>query len=152
MTDPAPEQRFELMLEACPHYPQEAYAFLFDALDHAVRRVHCIESYELIDTGDIHHVEAQELLESVRQFAILEFGCLAGCVFDSWGVNASEDVGVMVFNLVEHQLLGKKDTDQIADFDCGFGGLSFREVFAIEPQLEYCQEKDEWIASYRSAS
>lgn len=152
VTDAAPEQRFAVMLEEFSQYPQEAYAFLFDALDHSVRHVHCLETHDLIETGEIHHVEAQELLESVRQFAILEFGCLAGCVFESWGIDGTEDIGAMVFNLIEHQLLGKKDSDQIDDFDCGFGGLSFNEVFAIEPQLEYCQEKDEWIASYRSAS
>lgn len=152
MTDLTPEQRFAGMLKASTEYPREAYAFLFDALDHSVRHVHSIESYQQIENDEFYHVEAQELLESVRQFAILEFGCLAGCVFDSWGVVASEDVGMMVFHLIEHQLLGKKDSDRINDFDRGFGGLTFHEVFAIEPQLEYCQEKDEWIASYRSAS
>ncbi|MGE4620465.1 MAG: Minf_1886 family protein [Planctomycetota bacterium] len=152
MTELSPEERFSRMLLAYSEYPREAYAFLFDALDHSVRNVHSLDQYDQIKNDDLHHVGAQELLESVRQYAMLEFGCLAGCVFDSWGVVASEDVGMMVFHLIEYQLLGKKETDRVADFDRGFGGLTFHEVFSIEPQLEYCQEKDEWIASYRSAS
>ncbi len=152
MVDPSAEERFETLLQACPGYPREAYAFLFDALDHSVRAVHGLETYQPIETDDRHHVEAQQLLDSVRHFAILEYGCLAGCVFESWGISGSPDIGKMVFHLIDHRLLGKRDTDRIDDFAGGFGGLTFQEVFTIEPQLEYCQEKDRWNASYRSAS
>ncbi|MDG1455608.1 MAG: hypothetical protein P8R38_05320 [Planctomycetota bacterium] len=152
LTDPKPEQRLDGLLRVYPEYPREAYAFLFDTLDHAVRQVHHVESYVPLSPEDHQHVSARDLLESVRQLAIQEFGCLAGCVFDSWGIVVSEDIGAMVFALIDHQLLGRRASDRIADFDRGFGGLTFHEVFSIEPQLEYCQEKDQWIASYRSVS
>jgi uncharacterized repeat protein (TIGR04138 family) len=152
VTDPNPEQRFEALLQVCRDFPREAYAFLFDALDHSVRLVHGLEEYEPIEADERHHVGAQELLESVRQYAILEFGCLTGCVFEAWGIIDAEDVGKMVFHLIDHKLLGKRDSDRPDDFIGGFGGMTFEQVFAIEPQLEYCQEKDQWTASYRSAS
>ena len=57
-----------------------------------------------------------------------------------------------MFHLIDHKLLGKRDSDRPDDFIGGFGGMTFKQVFAIEPQLEYCQEKDQWTASYRSAS
>ncbi|MDE0960239.1 MAG: hypothetical protein OSB09_05605 [Planctomycetota bacterium] len=152
MRDPKPEQRFETLMRACHDYPRDAYAFLFDALDHSVRHVHGIENYEPIQIDDRHHVGAHQLLESVRRYAILEYGCLTGCVFDSWGISDAEDIGKMVYQLIDHQLLGKRDSDRPADFVGGFGGMPFDQVFAIEPHLEYCQEKDQWTASYRSAS
>ena len=152
MSDPKPEQRFETLMQECHEYPREAYAFLFDALDHSVRHVHGIENYEPILTDDRHHVGAHQLLESVRRYAILEYGCLTSCVFASWGIHDTEDIGKMVYQLIDYQLLGKRDSDRLDDFVGGFGGMTFEHVFAIEPQLEYCQEKDQWTASYRSAS
>ena len=152
LPDPTPEERLDGLLRVYPEYPREAYTFLFDALDNAVRHVHHVESYVPLSPQDHQHVAAGDLLESVRQSAISEFGCLAGCVFDSWGIVVSEDIGAMVFALIDHKLLGRRPSDRIADFDRGFGGLTFHEVFSIEPQLEYCRERDQWIASYRSAS
>ena len=152
VSDPTAEERLEGLLRVYPEYPREAYSFLFDALDNAVRHVHHVESYVPLSPEDHLLVSATDLLESVRQMAISEFGCLAGCVFDSWGIVVSEDIGAMVFALIDHKLLGRRASDRIADFDRGFGGLTFHEVFSIAPQLEYCRDRDQWIASYRSAS
>lgn len=156
MEDPleerSPEERLEDLLEQDPRYPREAYTFVFEALDHTVRTKHGIGPDDPIPPSDGHHVTGGDLLEGVHRYAIEEFGCLAATVFSSWGLTASEDIGEIVFNLVEHGLMGRRESDQRSDFDGGYGGRSFSEVFAVDPQLEYCPEKDEWTASYRNAA
>ena len=37
LPDPTPEERLDGLLRVYPEYPREAYTFLFDALDNAVR-------------------------------------------------------------------------------------------------------------------
>ena len=109
------------------------------------------DASELDDLPPSHHVTGQALLEGLKLYALEEFGCLAGAVFEAWGVKRSEDFGEVVFNLVEHGLMGKQETDSKSDFACGFGGRTFSEVFQVRPVLTYCSERDEWKASYVSA-
>ncbi len=95
-----------------------------------------------------YHVSGPDLLEGVRLLALEEFGCLAATVFDAWGVQSSEDFGEIVFNLVEHGLMGKQDSDTREDFAGGYEGRSFREVFEVRPVIDYFPERDEWKTSY----
>jgi uncharacterized repeat protein (TIGR04138 family) len=37
-------------------------------------------------------------------------------VFDSWGVHSCEDIGNMVFNLIDAGIFGKTEEDSIEDF------------------------------------
>jgi uncharacterized repeat protein (TIGR04138 family) len=132
----SPEERLEDLLELDPRYPREAYTFVFEALDHTVRRKHGIGPDDPIPPSEDHHVTGGDLLDGVHP----------------WGLTASEDIGEIVFNLVEHGLMGRRESDHREDFDHGYGGKSFAQVFAVDPQLEYCPERDEWTASYRSAA
>ncbi len=152
MEERSPEERLEDLLEQDPRYPREAYTFVFEALDSTVRTLHKIGPNDPIPPSEDHHVTGEDLLGGIRRYAIDEFGCLAGTVFSSWGLTTSEDVGEIVFNLVEHGLMGRRESDQRTDFDQGFGGKTFAEVFAVDPQLDYCPERDEWKASYRNAA
>ena len=150
--DRSPEERLEDLLENDPRYPREAYTFVFEALDATVRELHEIGPDDPIPPSEDHHVTGSDLLEGMYRYAIEEFGCLAATVFSSWGLIASDDVGEIVFNLVDHGLMGSRDSDRRSDFDEGFDGRTFAEVFAVDPELEYCPERDEWKASYRSAA
>lgn len=152
MEERSPEERLEDLLEQDPRYPREAYTFVFEALDSTVRGMHGIGPDDPIPPSEDHHVTGTDLLRGMRTFALDEFGCLAATVFSSWGLSTSEDVGEIVFNLVEHGLMGRRESDQRSDFDHGFGGRTFAEVFAVDPQLEYCPERDEWKASYKSVA
>ena len=87
----------------------------------------------------------QELLEGVRRFAINQFGCLARMVLQNWGLLNTSDVGEIVFNLVEYDLMGKQDSDSKLDFANVY---SFDDAFEVRPVFSYRQDRDEWSAAY----
>ena len=66
---------------------------------------------------------------AVRDLAIARFGLLARVVLEHWGVHSTEDIGEIVFLLVDHGVLTKEDTDRREDFADVF---SFEEVFESE--------------------
>lgn len=102
-------------------YRLQAYQFLFDALDTTVQLVGKAES-----DGADRHVSGRELLEGMRVHASRLFGPLAAQVWRSWGVHTTRDWGRIVFNLVEHEMLRRQETDAIEDFDDGY---DFDEAF-----------------------
>ena len=95
------------------------------------------------------HVTGPELLEGVRQYAIDQFGCLAHVTLGSWGVGSTDDFGEIVFNLVDHDLMGKQDSDTKEDFQ---GLYEFDEVFEVSPLFSYEPEKGEWRTAYIARS
>ncbi len=146
MDSSSPKDRFAELIRKDPRFHPEAYGFVFEALDFTVRKVHGTNrSPEGLAN---HHVTGQDLLEGIRRHALDHFGCLAAVVFEFWGINSSGHFGDIVFNLVDHGLMGKQDSDKKEDFSCGYGGRSFDEVFRVNPIFEYNREKDEWKASY----
>ena len=88
-----------------PRYPLEAYRFVMRALAFTVR--------ERPRPG---HISGRELLDGVRRLGINEYGRLARLVFKTWNVSRTDDVGAIVFNLVEAGLLSRRDNDRIEDF------------------------------------
>jgi uncharacterized repeat protein (TIGR04138 family) len=107
-------------------YDSEAYAFVRDALDFTIK----LRKKNSKDEEQ-RHVSGQELLEGVRQYALKEFGPMVVTVFTYWGIHKCEDVGDIVFNLINEGIFGKSDHDCIGDFKNGF---SFKEAF-VEPFL-----------------
>lgn len=102
-------------------YSPEAFRFLFDSLDHAVR----LAGKEQAE-GAARHVTGQEVLTGMRAFAKETFGPLAAHVWRAWGVRDTMDWGRIVFLLVEEGLLKRQDGDSIEDFRQGF---DFDEAF-----------------------
>jgi uncharacterized repeat protein (TIGR04138 family) len=102
-----------------PRYRPDAYRFVFEALDYTLK------SQER--SGG--HVSGRELLEGIRDFALDQFGGLAGLVFDQWGIHCTGDFGEIVFNLVEAGLMGKTESDSREDFRNVY---EFRDVFRVD--------------------
>lgn len=101
----------EALAEKDARYDTEAYYFLREALEFTLR--------DLSDKAGKpvkRHVTGAELLDGFRRLALDEFGPLAFTVLESWGVNRTEDVGDMVFNLIDAGVFGKNDKDSRADF------------------------------------
>jgi len=48
-------------------------------------------------------------------------------VFSSWGIHCCEDIGHMVFNLIEAGIFGKTEEDSLEDFKNVY---DFEEAFA----------------------
>jgi uncharacterized repeat protein (TIGR04138 family) len=89
-----------------PRYNAEAYDFVFEALDHTLRRL----------GGNVRHVTGAEIMESVRLLALEQFGFLARTVLSQWGIRRTDDFGHIVFNLIEADLLQKTANDRLEDF------------------------------------
>jgi uncharacterized repeat protein (TIGR04138 family) len=119
-------EALEAIIAADARYDREAYAFLRDALDFTMKQRKKNSKEEVA-----RHVSGQELLEGVRQFAIKEFGPMVPTVFGYWRVQRCEDIGEMVFNLINVGIFGKTDRDTKEDFKNGY---SFKAAF-VDPFL-----------------
>lgn len=107
--------------EADSRFDRAAYFFVFDALDHTLEK-----------DGRKGHISPQRLLEGVKSYAREKFGYLAFTVFDCWGVRSTEDFGEIVFNLVDHDLMKKTESDRKEDFADQY---DFERVFEREFEL-----------------
>lgn len=97
-------------------YAYEAYEFIFEALSHTQQRVgRQPRDGELI--GEEHHVSGREIVEGAVDLARREFGMLARTVFRQWGIDRSDDLGEIVFNLIDANLLSKTERDRRTDFE-----------------------------------
>jgi len=97
-------------------YRADAYAFLLEALDFTIQR----------RGKGRKHVSGGELLEGFRDHAVGTFGFLARTVLAEWGIERTDDVGDLVFHLIEEDLLQKTADDRRADFHDLF---DFTEAF-----------------------
>ena len=104
-----------------PRYARDAYVFLRDSLDFTTKQ------QKKIKGAMVRHVAGPELLEGVRQYALQEFGPMVMTVFSSWGIHCCEDIGHMVFNLIEAGIFGKTEEDSLEDFKNVY---DFKEAFA----------------------
>lgn len=79
------------------------------------------------------HVTGQQLCWAVRDVALKRWGLMAKAVLARWNIHRTEDIGAIVFALVENDWLQKQPTDQIEDFDHVF---DFDEAFEADYQFE----------------
>ena len=91
-------------------YTRDAYVFLRDALDFTTKQ------QKKAKGTNVRHVAGPELCEGVRQYALREFGPMVVTVFESWGIRTCEDIGHMVFNLINAGIFGKTEEDSLEDF------------------------------------
>jgi uncharacterized repeat protein (TIGR04138 family) len=114
------EQSVVSILKRDKRFDPHAYFFLKDALDFTLKRI--AES----NGGRARHVTGPELLAGCRDFALEQFGPMASTLMSEWSIRKCQDVGDMVFNLIEEQVFGKQDSDKKEDFS---------EVFDFESSL-----------------
>ena len=72
------------------------------------------------------HVTGAELAGACRDLALEQFGLLARQVLEHWGITRTEDLGRVVFTLVEVGLLVTQPGDREEDFA---GVYDFQEAF-----------------------
>jgi uncharacterized repeat protein (TIGR04138 family) len=72
------------------------------------------------------HVTGAELSWACRDFAQQQFGLLAPVVLGHWGIKRTEDIGRIVFTLVEIGFLVTQPGDHESDFE---GVYQFADVF-----------------------
>lgn len=103
---------FEALLERDGRYRREAYAFVLDALG---RVAQALPAERRADPAR-RHLSGGELLEGAIEHARREFGVMAPTVFREWGVATGEDIGRIVFQLVEAGILSARPEDSLDDF------------------------------------
>ncbi len=85
-------------------YPVNAYGLVFEAL------------HEAIEYHGEGHVTGEQVALSFLAVCIKGFGWLASTVCQELNMLRSEDVGAIVFQLVEEKLIGKQESDSEKDF------------------------------------
>jgi uncharacterized repeat protein (TIGR04138 family) len=127
------------LLRQDKRYRLEAYAFVFEALRYGhetlglghsrparSRRDEGSKAEAVADTPTVErHLTGQELCEAIRQYALEQYGYMAKCVLNSWGVKSTGDFGEIVYNLIRVGEFRKtkedrrEDFDDVFDFDAG---------------------------------
>jgi len=117
-------------------YKLEAYAFVFEALTYAhnelgmggsPREEPSREEDDEGDEDDERHLTGQQLCEAIREFALEQYGYMAKCVLNSWGVTETLDFGEIVFNLIRIGQMRKRAEDKVEDF---------KDVFDFDRDLQ----------------
>ena len=101
-------------------YTRDAYLFVREALDHTQKMMGKPKD-------DLpRHVSGQQLLEGVREFALQQYGPMTLAVLKEFGITRCEDIGEIVFNMVENSLLAKTEQDSREDFKAAY---DFEDAF-----------------------
>jgi uncharacterized repeat protein (TIGR04138 family) len=96
-------------------YHERAYLFVLATIEFLQNRL------------DVRrHVSGPELAWACRDFAQQQFGLLAQGVLNHWSITRTEDLGRIVFTLVEVGLLVTQPGDTESDFE---GVYQFADVF-----------------------
>jgi len=74
----------------------------------------------------VQHISGAQLLDGFRVYTLDQFGPMSMTVLESWGLHETMDVGAIIFNMVEHGVLGKTEKDSMEDFKNVY---EFSEVF-----------------------
>jgi uncharacterized repeat protein (TIGR04138 family) len=78
------------------------------------------------------HLTGQQLCEAIRLYALEQYGYMAKCVLNSWGLHKTGDFGEIVFNLIEIEQMRKTEQDRREDFDDVFDfDTELRQRFQI---------------------
>jgi uncharacterized repeat protein (TIGR04138 family) len=134
MLDPA--NPIAELLRRDRRYKFEAYLFVFEALGYAHDVLHMGQESKETEAplplkgkgeprGD-RHLTGQQLCEAIRLYALDQYGLMAKCVLNSWGVHNTGDFGEIVFNLIAIDQMKKTKQDRREDFD---------DVFAFDEGL-----------------
>lgn len=131
-------EKIKHLVRQDPRFKFEAYAFVFESLNYAQKEM----GLGAVKTSDAaldeptsdepdemaeRHLTGQELCEASRRYALEQYGYMAKCVLNSWGIYQTGDLGEIVFNLIRAGQMKKTKDDRREDFD---------DVFDFDTALE----------------
>jgi len=128
MQDPDFAEIVALICKEDSRFDRKAYDFVRLGLDHTVKELRKKDSGR---ADRSRHVSGQELLHGLRVYALDQFGPLTKTVLNAWGITRCSDFGDIVFNLIDHSVFSKTDSDRREDFADVF---DFDEAF-VKPFL-----------------
>ena len=77
------------------------------------------------------HLSGRELLEGIRKYALDQFGPMTVTVFEYWGIKTTDDIGAVVFTMVDNGLMSKTEQDSPADFKDVYNFSEAFDVFRV---------------------
>ena len=86
-------------------YEEGAYLFVLAALEYSQAQLQVRR-----------HITGRELATACRDLAIERYGIMARLVLERWGVASTEDIGSVVFTLVDLGFLASQPTDTREQF------------------------------------
>lgn len=98
------------------HYDEQAYLFVLGGIEYLQARLPARR-----------HVTGPELANACRDAALEQYGLMARQVLTHWGIRRTEDIGRIVFALVEVGLLMTQPGDREEDFRAVY---DFAEAFS----------------------
>jgi len=110
-------------------YPSGAYIMVFEVLD-----------YIALNADVKRHLTGKELALSAFVFSLHQYGLMAKLVWETMGIYSSEDLGQIVFHLVESKLLGKQEGDKVEDFNDLFTSQDF-----ADSKMSLVGEREKWV-------
>ena len=137
-------QPFLNLLKTDRRYKAESYAFVYETLDYAQRVLHLGKAAknepipkevmaghaELPESEPSHHITGQDLCVAARDYALLQYGPLAKMVLDSLGIHSTDDIGEIVYNLIDIGMMRKTSEDRREDFNNVY---NFETAFRLKP-------------------
>ena len=132
MTEHQQEVDWKEILATVP-YPLEAFAFVREGLNYAVRCVH-EDPEELAE--EARHISGQQLCLGLRDLAITKYGLLAPIVLEHWHIRRTCDFGRIVFAMIDAGLMTKTSRDSLEDFQAVY---DFDEAFSREALLSHLE-------------
>ena len=112
------DEILDQLQERNPRFHARSYEFVLHALHSVIRTL-----------DEPRHITGNELANGVQELALSRYGPLARTVLEHWGIHETEDVGRVVFAMVEQGILVKEDEDDQQDFTDLF---DFEEAFERE--------------------
>jgi uncharacterized repeat protein (TIGR04138 family) len=98
-----PNSLYKELVAANPRFTINACRFVHHAV-HAAASI----------TKD--HVSGREVAEAFRSLALREMGAAALSILSRWGIRSTDDIGAIVFTMVEFRVLGVRPEDSLDDF------------------------------------
>ena len=109
-------------------YSPDAFQFVREALDYTVLAVHARD--DASPRGK--HVTGRQLCVGLRDYAIQQYGRMARTVLARWNITRTEDIGRIVYAMIDAGLLSKSEEDSLSDFE---GAYDFADAFGDVPVL-----------------
>ncbi|MFC1575787.1 Minf_1886 family protein [Gemmatimonadota bacterium] len=112
------DEILERLQERNPRFHGNAYLFLLSALNLVLEGL-----------DEPRHISGEELANGARELALKLYGPMARTVLGHWGIHSTEDLGEVVFGMVECGVLIRREEDSQEDFR---GLFDFEEAFELD--------------------
>ena len=113
------DEHIQALCERDPRFSRDTYAFFYEVLDFTLKAAAQSDPPPRRSPAP-RHVNARQLLDGLREYALQEFGPMARLTLKRLGVASCPDLGDIVFNLLGAGLLAKQPRDRREDFNTGY--------------------------------